>query len=79
MRVEEGTSGPAGPARGAGRVLSLDLGAKRLGVQLPVGLRADRVGGDMAYASRLRVCVDNAPIAVQEETVDPGGSASGAG
>jgi putative Holliday junction resolvase len=30
--VEEGTTGSAGPRRGAGRVVGLDLGAKRIGV-----------------------------------------------
>jgi putative Holliday junction resolvase len=30
--VEEGTTGPAGPRRGEGRVVGLDLGAKRIGV-----------------------------------------------
>jgi putative Holliday junction resolvase len=30
--VEEGTTGSAGPRRGAGRVAALDLGAKRIGV-----------------------------------------------
>jgi putative Holliday junction resolvase len=32
VKVEEGASGSAGSARGAGRVLSVDLGTKRIGV-----------------------------------------------
>ena len=32
MRVEDGTSGAAGSTRGVGRVLSFDLGTKRIGV-----------------------------------------------
>jgi len=32
VRVDEETSGPAGSARGAGRVAAFDLGAKRIGV-----------------------------------------------